>query len=142
MFQHFMGWAQPLTRDEGTDFLLAITTFGTVGVGTVWYFFTSLFYRNASKEEHDRIEIFFTNLHTPVDKHGVENVQTSVYKLLGSLCLVYGAVILLFIFIPNPPIGRTCFLFCGGTIFFIGAILFALSKRRPQGGLETEAGKK
>lgn len=130
MFTHLMGWTQPLTHDEGTDFLLAITTFGTVGIGTAWYFFTSYFYRYASKEEQDRIEAFFANLNTPVDKHGVEGVQTSVYKLLGALCLVYGAVILLFTLIPNSLSGRACFVFCGGTIFGIGAILFALSRRR------------
>jgi Na+/proline symporter len=129
MFTHLMGWTQPLTHDESTDFLLAVTTFGAVGIGTAWYFFTSLFYRYASAEEHDRIQTFFTNLDTPVDKHGVEGVQTSVYKLLGALCLVYGAVILLFTLIPNSLSGRLCFVFCGGTIFGIGAVLFAVSRQ-------------
>lgn len=142
MFQHLMGWTQPLTRDEGTDFLLAITTFGTVGIGSAWYFLTSLFYNQVSKEERDRIENFFVNLDTPVDKHGVAGVQTSVYTLLGSLCLVYGGVILLFAFIPNPLSGRFCFIFCGGTIFTIGAVLFAISRRLKEHHPEIKGGQK
>ncbi len=31
--------------------------------------------------------------------------------------------------IPNNVTGRLCFLFCGGTVFVAGAILYALSKR-------------
>jgi hypothetical protein len=50
--------------------------------------------------------------------------------LLGGLCLVYGAFILLLLLIPNRFNGRLCFLFCGGVIFTIGAILFLISKRR------------
>lgn len=142
MFQHLMGWTQPLTRDEGTDFLLAITTFGTVGIGSAWYFLTSLFYNQVSKGERDRIENFFVNLDTPVDKHGVAGVQTSVYTLLGSLCLVYGGVILLFAFIPNPLSGRFCFIFCGGTIFTIGAVLFAISRRLKEHHPEIKGGQK
>lgn len=138
IFGQLMGWTQPLTANEKTDFLLAITTFGTVGVGTAWYFFTGLFYHYASQNERERIETFFKELNTPVDKHGVEGVQTSVYKLLGSLCLVYGGVILLFTLIPNSPAGRVCFIFCGGTIFAMGAILFGISKKRVEAPLPLE----
>jgi hypothetical protein len=50
--------------------------------------------------------------------------------LLGALCLVYGVFILLLMLIPNRLNGRLAFLFCGGVVFTIGAILFAVSKRR------------
>jgi SSS family solute:Na+ symporter len=130
-FQHWMGWTKPLTSDEATYLKLAVTTLGgTVLVGSAWYFFTSLFYRATPEAEQRRIETFFTNLHTPVYKEGVSGVQIAVYKLLGCLCLVYGAFILLLVLIPNRFTGRLAFLFCGGVMFSVGAILFTKSKRR------------
>jgi SSS family solute:Na+ symporter len=131
MFQHWLGWQTPLSKDEATYLQLALTTLGgTVAVGSAWYFFTSLFYKAAPAAEQERIEKFFTNLRTPVDKHGVEGVQTSIYKLLGSLCMVYGGFILLLMAIPNNLDGRLAFLFCGGVMFGVGFWLFSISKRR------------
>lgn len=125
-FQHWMGWSQPLNGDEQTYLKLAVTTLGgTVIIGSAWYFFTALFYQKTSPEELERVEKFFANLHTPVDKHGVEGVQTTVYILLGSLCMVYGGFILLLMAIPNPFDGRLAFLFCGGVMFGIGCALFS-----------------
>jgi solute:Na+ symporter, SSS family len=131
VFQQWVGWTKPLSADEATYLKLAVTTLGgTVIVGSAWYFFTSLFYKASPQEYHARVDAFFQNLRTPVDKHGVGGVQTAVYKLLGALCMVYGGFILLLILIPNRFSGRLAFLFCGGVIFGVGAILFAASKRK------------
>jgi Na+/proline symporter len=130
-FQQWIGWKRPLSSDEATYLRLAVTTLGgTVMVGSAWYFFTSVFYRSSPPEHHERVEAFFKNLRTPVDQKGVEGVQTSVYRLLGGLCLVYGTFILLLTLIPNNLKGRVCFVFCGGTIFVVGAVLYAISRRR------------
>jgi Na+/proline symporter len=135
IFQHLLGWQKPLTGDEATYLQLAVTTIGgTVIVGSAWYFFTSLFYKAAPVEEQERIETFFKNLRTPVDKHGVEGVQTSIYKLLGALCTVYGVFILLLMAIPNKFTGRLAFLFCGGVMLTVGLLLFWIYKRRAQCG--------
>jgi len=129
--QQEMGWTVPLNGDEKTYLKLAITTLGgTVIVGSAWYFFTSLFYKNAPATEQERIDHFFTNLHTPVDKHGVEGVQTAIYKLLGALCMVYGVFILVLMAIPNRFTGRLAFLFCGSVILGVGMALWVRSKRR------------
>ena len=131
LFQHWLGWTTPLNGDEQTYLKLAITTLGgTVIVGSAWYFFTGLFYKSTTVSEQERIETFFTNLHTPVDKHGVEGVQTAIYKLLGALCMVYGAFILLLMAIPNRFTGRLAFLFCGGVMFLAGRVLFTAGKRK------------
>ena len=106
-------------------------------VGSAWYFFTSLFYKAAPPEEQQRVEAFFTNLTTPVDKHGVGGVQTAVYKLLGALCLVYGVFILALMFIPNRFNGRLAFLFCGGVMFGVGAVLWVASKRKAREAVTT-----
>lgn len=131
VFQQWMGWTTPLNGDEKTYLKLAVTTLGgTVIVGSAWYFFTSLFYKATPVAEQERIDKFFTNLHTPVDKHGVEGVQTTVYKMLGALCMVYGAFILLLMVIPNKFSGRLAFLFCGGVMFAVGAVLWNAAKRK------------
>jgi solute:Na+ symporter, SSS family len=131
LFQQWVGWQTPLNGDEKTYLKLAITTLGgTVIVGSAWYFFTSLFYQAAPVAERERVDKFFTNLHTPVDKHGVEGVQTAIYKLLGALCLVYGGFILLLMAIPNKGTGRLAFLFCGGVMFGVGWVLFKIGKRK------------
>lgn len=133
VFQHLVNWEKPLTGDEATYFKLAVTTLGgTVIVGSAWYFFTSLFYQAAPAAEQERIEAFFVNLRTPVDKHGVEGVQTSIYKLLGALCMVYGGFILLLMAIPNQFSGRLAFLFCGGVMFGVGWVLWRLSRRHQE----------
>jgi Na+/proline symporter len=143
LVQQWLGWEKPFNADEATYLKLAVTTLGgTVIVGSTWYFFTSLFYKSAPAAEQERIEKFFTNLHTPVDKHGVEGVQTVIYKLLGALCLVYGGFILLLMAIPNRFTGRLAFLFCGGVMFGVGAWLFTIGKRkeRQTAGTKSAAG--
>jgi Na+/proline symporter len=131
VFQQWVGWTTPLNHDEATYLKLAITTLGgTVIVGSAWYFFTTLFYKGAPVEEKERIEKFFTNLRTPVEQHGVEGVQTAIYKLLGALCMVYGGFILVLMAIPNKGFGRLAFLFCGGTMFAAGWMLFKIGKRK------------
>jgi Na+/proline symporter len=139
LFQHWLGWTKPLNGDEVTYLKLAVTTLGgTVIVGSAWYFFTRLFYQSAPAPEQERIEHFFTKLATPVDKHGVEGVQTAIYKLLGALCLVYGGFILLLMAIPNRFSGRLAFLFCGGMMFGVGWLLFSLGRRKDR---QTAAGR-
>lgn len=133
--RHWLGWERPLNNDEATYLKLTVTTIGgTVIVGSAWYFFTSLFYKATPSVEKERIDSFFTNLRTPVDKHGVEGVQTVIYKLLGSLCMVYGGFILLLIAIPNRFTGRLAFLFCGGVMFGVGLLLFKIGKRKEKAG--------
>ncbi|MBI2512104.1 MAG: transporter [Opitutae bacterium] len=129
--QQWLGWTRPLTGDEATYLRLAVTTLGgTVLVGGGWFFFTSIFYQEGSATHRERVDAFFHNLETPVDKHGVQGVQTSIYRLLGGLCLVYGAFILLLMLIPNSLTGRLCFLFCGGMIFAAGAVLHRIGRTR------------
>jgi Na+/proline symporter len=137
--QHWLGWTTPLSGDEITYLKLAVTTLGgTVIVGSGWYFFTSFFYKSAPNVEQERIDTFFTNLHTPVDKHGVEGVQTAVYKMLGALCLVYGVFILLLTAIPNRFSGRLAFVFCGGVMFTVGWLLWVAAKRKAKQAVEAK----
>ncbi len=128
-FQHCMGWSRPLSPREQTDLLLVTSTFGTAVVGSAWYFFTSLFYNYSTQEHKDHVEQFFAALRTPVEKQGVEDLQQVIYHMLGVLCMVYGGFILLLTLIPNSLGGRMCFVFCGGSLFTMGAILAWIGRR-------------
>ena len=131
LFQQWMGWTTPLNGDEKTYLTLAVTTIGgTIVIGSAWYFFTSLFYKSVPEAERARVENFFENLRTPVEEKNTQDVQTSIYKLLGALCLVYGGFILLLMTIPNRVNGRLAFLFCGGVMFAVGWTLFRAGKRK------------
>jgi Na+/proline symporter len=126
---HFVRWTGPLTEREADNVLLAVTTFGTLTVCAGWFFFTSLFYKCSPLEDRERIEEFWTRLHTPVTERGQSEVQESIYRLLGVLCVVYGCFILMLTLIPNSFEGRMCFVFCGGTILGVGVVLHAVSKK-------------
>jgi SSS family solute:Na+ symporter len=127
--RHFQDFVGQVTAREQTYLLLAATSFGTLFIAGGWFFFTSFFYASSPAEHRERVEEFFLRLRTPVQKEGVEDVQEKIYRLLGLLCLVYGAFILLLTLIPNSFVGRMCFVFCGGVIFGTGAILYLVSRR-------------
>ena len=122
-----------LNPREIGDLKIAITT-GVVSVTcSGWFFFTMLFYRKQQKPYVDQVDKFFKDMATPVEpdeqelgSHDNESRQCAV---LGNLCLVYGAFILLLIFIPNEPAGRLIIFCCGAIIAGIGLVLKTLSKR-------------
>ncbi len=126
---HLSVFAPNLSAHERTYLLLAATTFGTLLCAGSWFFFTSLFYDSSPLVQRERVDEFFLRLRTPVDKQGTEEVQERFYRILGVLCLTYGAFVLLLFLIPNRMEGRFCFVFCGGAIFGMGVILALLARR-------------
>jgi Na+/proline symporter len=148
--ESLLQWFGPLTGLERNNLMLAMAVFGTLIACGGWFFFTSLFYASSPQEHRDRVEKFFANLHTPIDARAdkIQNYDQVIYRLIGGLCLVYGLFVLLLFFIPNKLSGRLCFVFIGGVIFSVGAVLFAVSKRlkrqmdsNPAADSDTGAGK-
>lgn len=72
-----------------------------------------------------RIEEFAARLRLPVRSAPgeVTREDTSIALSISRLCLIYGSFILLLMAIPNRPIGRFCFGFCGATMFLVGLFL-------------------
>lgn len=131
-FQQFMGWEEQLTDAEITYSNFFTMFFGILIVCSVWYLFTCLFTKYSSKAFHDQLDKFFKTINTPIDliKENVINTDQQQYRVLGLLCLVFGSFLTLLILIPNPWVGRLCFLFCGGTVLLVGVVLYSISKRR------------
>ncbi len=131
-FSEWRGWTEPLTQREINDLNVVFYLALIMGVTSVWYFMTMLFYNKSSKKTHDQIEAFFTDLRTPIDhvSEGTPNQDMMQYRIIGILTMVYGGIILLGMLIPNGMTGRMCFLFVGGVITFIGLLLYSTYLRK------------
>jgi len=120
---------RPLNHLEADNLLFAVTIFGTFFPCTAWFFFTTLFYESGPAEDRERVEEFFERLRTPVLTHATIKSETAIHHLLGLLCIVFGSFIILLMLIPNNLLGRSCFLFCGGSLLLTGSILEYLHQR-------------
>ena len=132
--QRTLDLAQPLTAAERSYWTVAAGLIMNVGLGTLWFLGTSLFWRSSPEDYRRRVETFFTQMRTPIDferEIGAESDSRQA-AVLGMLCLYYGGVITLLALIPTPLIGRLGFVFCGGVVVIIGLGLRRASRaRRP-----------
>ncbi len=112
---------------------IAITTGVVAAACTVWFFFTMLFYREDEKPYVDDVDAFFKDMATPIQESerelGSYADESRQCAVLGNLCLVYGAFVLLMVLIPNEATGRLIILCCGSIVVGIGLALKALSRR-------------
>jgi Na+/proline symporter len=120
-----------LNPREASDWAQAIGILLNIFVGSAWFLLTPLFSQTRTAEEIKRVDAFFNEMHTPVDFEkeegaGNDTVQASI---MGKLCLIYGGFMLLLMLIPNPLVGRLAFLFCGGCMFGVGALLYRAGSR-------------
>lgn len=123
----------PLTPTERSDWTVTAGLIMNVSIGCLWFFGTRAFWKTSSPEYRARVETFFVQMRTPIDfkkEIGAESDSQQGF-VLGILCLGYGGFISLLALIPNPPIGRLGFLFCGGVVIAIGLALRRAARVRP-----------
>lgn len=108
-----------------------ITTLLNLAVCSAWFFATRPFWEKSSPEYQAQATQFFENMHRPVDFAKEEGADSDAKQsvLIGWLCLSYGAFVCLLALIPNPLVGRLAFLFCGGLVGGIGAVLVKIGKK-------------
>jgi Na+/proline symporter len=133
-----IGWAARVfsvtdgaTNWERQNWEQGIGLFTILGAGLAWFLFTKLFYDRERPAQKAAIEEFNRRLATPVDYDKEEKAAATDDKqswLIGWLCLPYGAAVCLMALIPNPPVGRLAFLFCGGVVALIGWLLVKQSR--------------
>ena len=112
-----------------------IGVFTITGAGTLWFLFCRRFYAGQTDAQKADIETFSANLDKPVDYASEESAPATDDKqarLMGWLCIPYGAIVMLMALIPNPLTGRLSFLFCGLTVALIGAALVRFSRTRSE----------
>ena len=124
----------PFKPEEVTQFYLFATVAGVSVACVAWFFFTSLFYEKSSPEYKARVDEFFRNLKTPVGDLTAEQVKENhkVVGAIGTLCMIFGAFVLLLLLVPNDGTKRLGFLFSGGIIFVVGWLLRRVSKRHQE----------
>lgn len=120
-----------LAWDQG-DWTYAEKIFTNTTVGCVAFFATMPFWRFASAEYRQRVERFYTQMHTPVrfsEEVGQDNDDLQ-RKVIGTFATVMGGFITALILLPNPVIGRLGILFVGGFVVACGLLLL-YSARKP-----------
>ncbi len=130
--EHIWGVSRELNSMESGDMTFVYTVLMTVGVGTAWFFFTSLFYNRQQEAKKESIEALFKDMRTPID-HVVEksvNQDAVQYHIMGVLSMIFGLVLMLGFFIPNELRDRMLFVWCGGAIFAVGAFLYSIYRKK------------
>jgi hypothetical protein len=117
-----LGWSE-LSPLEAISLGYATTVLGVVAACGAWYASSAWLARHTPEPDH--VRSFFADLRRPIDlEHGHSAIdQRRQYRTMGLLCLTYGGGIALFAVLPGALTGRASFLFCGGTIAAIGALL-------------------
>lgn len=121
-WQRVYGLASPLVGSEKSDAVFVASVFANIIVGTLWFLGTSFWWKRQPADYHARVEAFFKRMHTPIDfksEHGKSADHTQLL-IMGRLCFVYGVFVACLAFIPNPMVGRVCFLFVGAAAAGIG----------------------
>jgi Na+/proline symporter len=135
--RRLLAFDTPLATWETPMLTFGVGVIANTVVGTLWFLGTSYWYGRQSPAYHASVDAFFEKQKTPID-HATEigaATDTSQLRTLGRLCLCYGAFVLVLVLIPNPPLGRACFVFIGCAIGGIGALLLRAAKRRAAAGV-------
>ncbi|MEN8662518.1 MAG: sodium:solute symporter family transporter [Lentimonas sp.] len=127
--------SSPLNGQEAGDMKIAVTT-GIIFLScTAWFFFTGLFYKRTTQEYREKVDDFIEEMNTPIDRNTEHEPDYEgdrrQYSVLSNLCLVYGALTLLLLLVPNDMKARMLILACGGIVVLVGVILRAISRKKP-----------
>ena len=128
-----LGLTSSFSKREWTDLVVAISLFSHIIITGGFFCATQLFYKGLEPKREESVSRFFSNKNTPVYKNNnagdhLDNRQRS---LLGRTVAIAGIFIITMMAIPNPLWGKLVFLLCGGTVFFLGVLLF-MSAREPE----------
>ncbi len=104
----------------------------TIPLTSFYFLATTFFYRKrASNQAYTaQLDEFTRRLKTPVDfekEIGGDNTEQQA-RLIGYLCLLYGAVIGSVLLVPNPLAGRLAIAFCAALMLFVGGLLYHKAK--------------
>lgn len=138
-YQRLLHFATPLATWEAPTAVFIVGVLANTLVGTLWFLGTTFWYQRQPAAYQAATGEFFARMGTPVD-HTAEqgaSTDTSQLRTLGRLSLCYGGFVLLLTLIPNPLLGRACFLFIGGAIGGIGLLLLRAARRSERASPQT-----
>lgn len=131
-FGKVSGFDSHMSAREVNDYYFFFGVLANVVICSAWFLSTMLFYKYSTEEFRTRVEAFFAAMRTPIDFETEvgEAKDHAQSRLLGILCFIYGGFVLLLMFVPNPMLGRSAFLFCGALIAGVGGLLYRASRKR------------
>jgi SSS family solute:Na+ symporter len=134
--QSIWGQETPLSNYELADLNLALTTGSIFIVCNIVYFGSMLFYKDEKSEYTERVDDFFVELNTPIDRSQDHEPDYEgdkrQYSVLSNLCLAYGGLTLLLLAVPNEMKDRLLIMACGGFVVLVGILLrFVAKKKKP-----------
>jgi Na+/proline symporter len=129
----FFSDGAPLNTREIGDFGIAFTTALIFIVCTAWFFLTMLFYKTTDKEYVERVDKFFVEMNTPIDRTTEHEPDyegdARQHGVLSSLCLTYGGLTMLLLAVPNDLKARLLIGGCASVILLVGFTIRAAGKR-------------
>jgi Na+/proline symporter len=133
--EYWFGLTSELTKREWTDLVVAISLFSHIIITGGFFCLTTLFYKGLEEDREQAVNRFFANIHTPILKAEGEHAHLDNRQriLLGRMISIAGILIMAMMAIPNSLGGRLVFLACGGSVFFIGVLLFSATTDVPEG---------
>ncbi len=129
--KYVWGLSEMNSLESGDITFITITTV-TLCCSISWFFFTSLFYKRVTPEHKASIEALFKDMRTPIE-HVAEHTEDRdaiQYRIVGTLNLILGCLLMCGCLIPNTFGERMVFVYCGGVVAGIGTILFSIYQKK------------
>ena len=126
-----------LSTREAIDIRFFANVISVIILCSTWFLSTRFFAKYISTAYTQSVNVFFERMNTPIDyekEHGNSGNDSSQFKILGYMALVYGAFIGLLVFVPNSMIGRLCFVFVGGVMITVGLVFLKFWKKEIEVG--------
>ncbi|MCR9506294.1 sodium:solute symporter family protein [Vibrio alginolyticus] len=119
----------PFTGREAKDLKVLLGIMGHLFITGGFFCLTTRFYKEPVGERQSELTEFWNDVATPVvEEAGQDELDRQQRNMLGKLILVFGVLVTLMVFIPNPFWGRMAFVFCGAVIVTVGGLLLKSAK--------------
>ncbi|HMB00662.1 MAG TPA: hypothetical protein VKS21_06710, partial [Spirochaetota bacterium] len=120
-----------MSEQELNDTAFFSALFINIILGSLWYLATVYFFKSKDPKYRELEDDFHKDVAREVVVDDKQSAPGDVRQLsvLAYLCLTYGGFIILLFLIPNPLIGRLCFVFAGGVIALIGYLLLRQARK-------------
>jgi len=115
----------PLTGREWNDLKVGVGLMAHIVITGGFFCSTVLFYKPLSAEREKDVDLFFTNLATPLhnESNAQQRLDNKQRKMLGLLISAAGVGITTMFFLPNSFMDSLIFVLCGGIVLAIGLLL-------------------
>jgi Na+/proline symporter len=123
--QNWFSLETPLTGREWNDLKVGVGLMAHIVITGGFFCSTVLFYKPLSAEREKDVDLFFTNLATPLhnESNAQQRLDNKQRKMLGLLISAAGVGITTMFFLPNPFMDSLIFVLCGGIVLAIGLLL-------------------